>query len=113
MTNVLFNETEVNGNIVREMTVTGHAGYAEPGKDIVCAGVSTLTCALVGFVENHGKPYDTVMDEGGGYAKVVSYQSDESIEAAFELTLIGMMQVEMAFPKYVTVSSKLSREDKE
>lgn len=27
--------------------ITGHAGYAEPGKDIVCAGVSTLVQTLI------------------------------------------------------------------
>ena len=37
---------EVN---VREdgITVSGHAGFAESGKDIVCAGVSALTQTLV------------------------------------------------------------------
>lgn len=31
--------------------VTGHARYAEPGKDIVCAGVSTLTQNLIQSIE--------------------------------------------------------------
>lgn len=37
---------EVN---VREdgITISGHAGFAESGKDIVCAGVSALTQTLV------------------------------------------------------------------
>ena len=32
---------------VRSLTVSGHSGYAESGRDIVCAAVSTLitTCA--------------------------------------------------------------------
>lgn len=29
------------------ITVSGHAGYAEAGKDIVCAGVTALTISLV------------------------------------------------------------------
>lgn len=29
------------------LTVKGHSGYAEKGKDIVCAGVSTLVYMLV------------------------------------------------------------------
>ena len=29
------------------ITVSGHAGYADPGKDIVCAGVTALTQSLV------------------------------------------------------------------
>jgi uncharacterized protein YsxB (DUF464 family) len=33
------------------ITIAGHAGYAEPGKDIVCAGVSTLAQTLIQSVE--------------------------------------------------------------
>ena len=29
-----------------EIIIFGHAGYAEPGKDIVCAGVTALTETL-------------------------------------------------------------------
>ena len=35
--------THANGNI----TITGHAGYAEHGKDIVCSGVSALVQTLI------------------------------------------------------------------
>ena len=30
-----------------ELTISGHANYAKKGKDIVCAGVSALTIALI------------------------------------------------------------------
>lgn len=30
--------------------ICGHAGYGEPGKDIVCAGVSALTYALANYL---------------------------------------------------------------
>lgn len=33
------------------ITVTGHANYAEHGKDIVCAGVSTLVQTLICSLE--------------------------------------------------------------
>ena len=32
--------------------ITGHAGYAEAGKDIVCAGASALTDALMGALQD-------------------------------------------------------------
>jgi uncharacterized protein YsxB (DUF464 family) len=33
------------------ITIYGHAGFAEPGKDIVCAAVSTLAQTLIQSVE--------------------------------------------------------------
>lgn len=35
-----------NGSYI-SYEITGHAHYAEPGKDIVCAGVSTLLSRLL------------------------------------------------------------------
>ena len=34
------------------LTVSGHAGYAPAGQDIVCAGVSALTQTLIRSVED-------------------------------------------------------------
>ena len=34
-----------------EITVSGHAGYAETGKDIVCAGVTALVQGLIRSIE--------------------------------------------------------------
>lgn len=34
-----------------EISIKGHAGYAEPGKDIVCAAISTLTQVFAASVE--------------------------------------------------------------
>ena len=33
------------------ITMSGHAGYAEPGQDIVCAGVSALVQTLIQSIE--------------------------------------------------------------
>ena len=34
------------------LTIDGHAGYAEPEKDIVCTGVTALTQTLVKSIED-------------------------------------------------------------
>ena len=34
-----------------EISIKGHAGYAEPGQDIVCAAVSAITQVFVASVE--------------------------------------------------------------
>jgi uncharacterized protein YsxB (DUF464 family) len=41
-------EIEIEKNSI---SVKGHANYAEPGKDIVCAAVSTLFQAFIASVE--------------------------------------------------------------
>lgn len=104
MTNVTFSETRINGSVIQEMVVEGHAGYAEYGSDIVCAAVSAITCALLCFVENNADDRETAIDEERGYAKISACHSDERLDAAFEMAQAGMVQVEMAYPKHVTVN---------
>ena len=36
------------------VTLRGHAGYAPPGEDIVCAAASALVFALIGVLEEKG-----------------------------------------------------------
>ena len=40
-----------------ELDVVGHAGYAEHGKDIVCAAVSVIVGMFASEIENHEKLY--------------------------------------------------------
>ena len=42
-------------NLVTGYEVSGHADYAEEGRDIVCAAVSALTLAAVNGLEEHLK----------------------------------------------------------
>ena len=39
------------------LTVRGHAGYGEYGKDIVCAAASALVYALAGRLREKGRLY--------------------------------------------------------
>lgn len=47
MINVLYDPETIT------LRLTGHAGSAEAGKDLVCAGASALICALAGACEGH------------------------------------------------------------
>ena len=55
MTNITTKETDKHVTV----DIVGHAGYAEQGKDIVCAGVSTLAYTLINNLdrENGGIKY--------------------------------------------------------
>ncbi len=42
--------TEENG-LIRSLSISGHAGYAEKGKDLVCAAVSGIAFGLCNAVD--------------------------------------------------------------
>lgn len=93
-----------------ELKVNGHANYDDHGKDIVCAGVSALTQALVGFIENNDECEGECQENDcGGHIHIYALKSDDKVYAAFEMAFIGLLQIEMAHPNYVTVSRRISQ----
>ena len=80
-----------DGARITGFSVSGHSGYEEAGKDIVCAAIS----AVVGMAEA------TINDVCGGKAKVRVKEADARItltlpaacdeEEAIQATLAGMM----------------------
>ena len=86
------------------LLVVGHAGYSPAGKDIVCAGVSAVVYALLGFLhsipdrENH---LITVLNKGE--AAVIWRGDSGEVNTAFRMTMIGLAQIAGAYPKYILV----------
>lgn len=84
------------------LSMRGHAGYADKGGDIVCAGVSAITYALLGWLANHdpGQFYRVV--EPGETMIIV--QEGRDIDTAFSVALIGLAQIAQKYPDNVTMT---------
>jgi uncharacterized protein YsxB (DUF464 family) len=99
MINVTYS---VNDN-THNLTVFGHANYAEKGSDIVCAGVSALVQALVGWLGEHSEYADFVsIDELHGEV-VIDCTGGEDVAAVFLLTAIGLEQIANTYPDNVQI----------
>lgn len=85
------------------LMVLGHANYAEYGKDIVCAGVSALVQALIGWIENNDCSTDFIsIDETGGEV-AISCEGGERIATAFEVTTTGLEQIAYSYPDHMQI----------
>lgn len=84
------------------LTVDGHAGYAEPGKDIVCAAVTALTQTLIKSIE------ELTDDEieyriSPGRVDINHRNLSEKSKTLVDSFFIGICQVADEFPEYVRV----------
>ena len=91
------------------LSVEGHANYEEHGKDIVCAGVSSLAQALCAFVMNSDCMFSLEENATGGMIYLQVENPDDRVRAAIEMAFIGMLQIEMAYPDYMTITRKQPR----
>jgi len=82
--------------------ISGHAGYAEPGKDIVCAGVTALTQTLIQSIEN-------LTDDkieyriSPGKAEIEYRNLSEKSKTLVDSFFVGICLIAEEFPEYVKV----------
>ena len=84
------------------ITIDGHAGYAEAGKDIVCAGVTALTENLIDSIESLTK--DTIQYEISPGRVDIHYKdlsgAGKLLVDSFFLGICGIAQ---DFPEHVKI----------
>ena len=84
------------------LAVKGHAGYDDSGRDIVCAGISSITCALMNFLTNRVEMSVEEVHAGRGDASIVCRRS-EAADTAFDVAMFGYLQTHQEFPQNVEV----------
>ena len=85
------------------LSVSGHARYSPKGQDIVCAGVSAIVYALIGWLENSFEDTSFVsIDEKGGEV-IISAQGDDNVATAFYMCAIGIENIANTYPAHVTI----------
>ena len=84
------------------ITIDGHAGYAEAGKDIVCAGVTALTENLIDSIESLTK--DTIQyDISPGRVDMHYKDLSEDGKLLIDSFFLGICSIEQGFPEYVKI----------
>lgn len=83
--------------------LTGHAGAAPKGRDIVCAAVSGIIYALSAMLE---KTEDIEIIENvieSGYARI-KFSGDKKAEGAYLMAYRGLEYLADAYPRLIRIS---------
>ncbi|WP_343085020.1 ribosomal-processing cysteine protease Prp [Blautia producta] len=84
------------------ITITGHARYAEEGKDIVCAAVSVLAQTLIRSIEWLTKD-DISYSFGNGIADMRFKNLSEISKKLVDSFFIGICMIANQYPENVTI----------
>ena len=93
----------IEGN-THTLVVLGHANYAEHGKDIVCAGVSSLVQALMGWAYDTGCEIECISRDSTNNELIVSCRGNEAVKAAFSVVIIGLGQIAESYPDHLQIN---------
>ncbi len=88
-----------------ELDVAGHAGYAERGKDIVCAAVSVIVGMFASEIENHEELYPGQQVEvKNGLAMIhTTYRSKLRANIVFGMLVDTLLDLEAEYPEYIKI----------
>lgn len=86
-------------NGAHALLVQGHAGYARPGHDIVCAAVSTVVALSKITMEKYGCTHLMLDDEDG----VILLGEGEDAGNILTVAIKVMQMLAVDFPKHVRV----------
>ena len=85
-----------------DISAEGHALF-NPGNDIVCSAVSALFYAFAGFLYNDSKVRRFGIHLDSGDAKI---EAKGDIRQAFDVFVIGLLQIEKSYPDNVKIDLK-------
>ncbi|PZD94129.1 ribosomal-processing cysteine protease Prp [Paenibacillus sambharensis] len=95
---------------ILSFAVEGHAEYAKPGKDIVCAGVSAVTVGTVNSIEAlTGLELPASMRNGWLQSDIPSTgveASDDKVQLLLESMVVMLQTISESYGKYVVISEQ-------
>lgn len=102
--------SKVNNTVV--VSVAGHAEY-NPGNDVVCAGLSTLTQSLFATLEYYESKNKCcikskqIKEDIGTALISFTYSSEKEIEAVINMAVIGFSMLANTYPKNIFINCEL------
>ncbi|MGO4108045.1 ribosomal-processing cysteine protease Prp [Paenibacillus sp. YAF4_2] len=110
MISVTFVRRAADRRIV-SFTISGHAKYANRGKDIICAGVSAVSVGTVNAIEALAKVELPASMKNGWLSSDIPEQSDKDTDDKVQLLLESMVvmlgNIAQSYDKYVIMHEQL------
>jgi uncharacterized protein YsxB (DUF464 family) len=86
------------------ISIRGHAGYAPPGQDIVCAAVSTLVQTFIASVEELTADEITAHRNEQGQIQTIQFgHLSERAQVLLDALFVGIQMVADTFPANVRI----------
>ena len=103
-----FFKTDSSSKIYTGFRIEGHSGYAEAGKDIVCASVSSMVLLFVNTVNDvFQADFDFRTDDEKALFVFTLKKEDAKVSEAIATLKACISSVEEDYPKFVKVRESL------
>ncbi|MBC8079174.1 MAG: ribosomal-processing cysteine protease Prp [Gorillibacterium sp.] len=113
MIRVLIERSKADGAIL-SFRVEGHADYADPGEDIVCAGVSAVTVGTINAIEKlTGIVLNSQMKDGFLRSRIPAdllHVKREQVQLLLESMVVMLHNIEESYGEFIAVRFQSTEE---
>jgi uncharacterized protein YsxB (DUF464 family) len=103
-----------NRGRIERVIVEGHAHFDEPGRDIVCAAVSSITIGLVNATEKllGVRVYEADESAGRIECRIPELESDaaERVQLLMKAMVHSLAEIAEAYPDHVRIQNREARQ---
>ena len=96
MIKVVYNDNFKN------LKITGHAGYADKGKDIVCASASSIILSSLNLAIEFNK--DVKYTDDLNKIEIINNTNDENVTKVFSNMILSLEELERQYPDNIKIS---------
>ena len=86
----------------RNLKITGHAGYADKGKDIVCASASSIILSSINLAIEFNK--DVKYTDDLNKIEIINNTDDENVIKVFSNMINCLEDLEKQYPDNIKIS---------
>ncbi len=91
------------GQQIQQIEISGHANFDKLGKDIVCAGVSTIVYGSINAIDQLAKnQIHFQMKEG--YTKIKVYQNSKDLQNLLKMMVIQFQTLEDSYGQFIKIN---------
>ncbi len=104
---ILLTINEQASGRINSFEMSGHADYAEHGKDLVCAAASAVSFGAVNAVITLTGVTPTIQQgEDGGYLKVVfpGTENDHDQQVIVRAMIVSMQTIEQDYSQFIKIT---------
>ena len=92
----------VYNNGYKNLKITGHAGYADKGKDIVCASASSIILSSLNLAIEFNK--DVKYTDDLNKIEIINNTNDENVTKVFSNMILSLEELERQYPDNIKIS---------
>ncbi len=86
------------------LSIKGHADYADAGKDLVCAAVSSIVFGLMNAIDESKEAVEIA--DYGNKIEIINNSSSELIDNYFELVIFQLKTIEESYGRFIEIERK-------